>query len=269
MARIRRHLWFHAPRGRRQAAPTERPRQTWSWRGLGDLPQHLTGSTQLVVHDPAGDVALGLAARGFTVEAHGGPLLALKATAVAQLPVQSTQALLGLDAAGRRVWFLHYLSDHLDGASRAWWRTQETWVREGLCTAGRLEQAAMRFRTLGLAGLDRDRPQRLTDALSGRRGRLRWATLDRSAAAALQERLVPCLGALPENSALQRLFTGKPPAWLRQDYAAVAAAAADGRLQVHADHPAGPITVQAGSTRWGAPTPDPRYEDAWVPVASA
>ncbi len=269
MARIRRHLWFHAPRGRRQAAPGDRPRQTWSWRGLGELPQHLTGSTQLVVQDPAGDVALGLVARGFTVEAHGGPVLALKATAVAHLPVQSAQALLGLDAAGRRVWFLHYLSDHLDEASQAWWRTQEPWVREGLCTAGRLEQAAARFRRIGLAGLGLHEPHRLAAALSGRRGRLRWATLDPAAAPALQRRLVPCLKTLPDDSAVRQLLTGEPPSWLTRDYAAVSAAAAAGRLRVHTDHPAGPITVQAGPTRWGAPTTDSRYEDAWVPVAPA
>lgn len=269
MARIRRHLWFQAPRGRRQEPLGQRPRQVWSWRGLGDLPQHLTEAAQLVVHDPAGDVALGLAAHGFSVEAHGGPLLALKAAAVAQLPVQSAQALLGLDAAGRRVWFLHYLSPHLDPASQAWWRSHEHWVREGLSTAGTLELAALRFRRLGLAGLDPRNPSGLLDALSGRRGLLRWATLDRTNAAALQRRLVPGLTNLPEDSALQRLLVGHPPAWLTQDYARASEATSHGRLQVHTDHPKGATTVQDGATQWGAPTEDARYEDRWVPVAAA
>jgi hypothetical protein len=195
--------------------------------------------------------------------------LALKAAAAAQLPVQSAQALLGLDAAGRRVWFLHYLSEHLDLASQAWWRTQEPWVREGLGAAGALEQAAARFRRLGLAGLDPKEPAQLVAALSGRRGRLRWATLDRVAASTLQRRLVPCLASLPEDSAVRRLLTGASPAWLTRDYPALAAAVAAGRVTVDTDHPRGPITVQQGTTRWGAPSPDPRYEDAWVPVDSA
>ena len=208
MARIRRHLWFHAPRGRRQEPTGQRPRQVWSWRGLRGLVQHLTEGARLVVHDPAGDVALGLAAQGFSVEAHGGPVLALKAAAAAQLPVQSAQAVLGLDAAGRRVWFLHYLSDHLDPTSQAWWRSQEHWVREGLCTAGMLEQAALRFQRLGLAGLDPTTPSTLLDALSGRRGLLRWATLDPAGAAALQRRLVPLLNTPFDDSALGRLLRG-------------------------------------------------------------
>lgn len=271
MARTRRHLWFHPPRGRTEGPRGERPQRVWSWRGARALLAALPQSATLEVQDPAGDLAIALAAAGHTVRAQGGPVLALKHAALRELPVQSARALLGLDAAGRRVWFLHYLNDALSPEARTWWQSREHWVRAGLSTAGRVGQAAARFRRFALGGIPVDlatpearRP--LVQALSGRSGAVRWATLDPARARALQARLVPQLTdpTLDPLGGLGQLVSGAPPRWLGEHYAAAAAAVREGRLEV-TPRPgeAAPVVRIAGQT-WTAPSADDRFDDRWI-----
>ena len=52
-------------------------------------------------------------------------LLHLEHAALLQLPVQSTRALLGVGAPGRRVWFYHYVRGVLPADVRAWWDARE------------------------------------------------------------------------------------------------------------------------------------------------
>lgn len=73
-------------------------------------------------------------------------LLHLGRAALLQLPVQSTRALLGVGAPGRRVWFYHYVRGALPADVRAWWDAREGLVRAGILHSGMVEDRLARFR---------------------------------------------------------------------------------------------------------------------------
>jgi S-adenosylmethionine-diacylglycerol 3-amino-3-carboxypropyl transferase len=99
----------------------------------------------------AGDNAFALAidgARSVTCVDISEPQLALaelKLRAAEALPVQSLRSLLGFDAAGRRVWFYHYVRDRLTHRARCFWDDHEALVREGIARAGRFERYLTTF----------------------------------------------------------------------------------------------------------------------------
>ena len=67
--------------------------------------------------------------------------MALRAAALAALPHQSFWSLLGLDAAGRRLWFYHFLQSALPAEARSHWDAHEAQLRTGLAASGRFERA--------------------------------------------------------------------------------------------------------------------------------
>ena len=180
------------------------------------------GSSDVVICAAgAGDVPLGwLAAGAGAVVAVGTPielaLVALKASALARLRAIERRQLWGLEAAGRRVWLLHEAARGMEAPERAFWRTNEAWVREGLDGAGRLE------RRIGPRWAPRG-PGRVARELAWRRI-CHGATL-------VVPGLVPPAGArarwlFPSNPVLSdpwsaRVLSGAwgptPPAWLRPD----------------------------------------------------
>jgi S-adenosylmethionine-diacylglycerol 3-amino-3-carboxypropyl transferase len=82
----------------------------------------------------AGDNSFALAiagARSVTCVDVSVPQLALaelKLRAAEALPIQSFRSLLGLDAAGRRIWFYHFLRPRLSHRARAWFDENEEMV---------------------------------------------------------------------------------------------------------------------------------------------
>lgn len=94
------------------------------------------------------------------------------------LPIQSVRALFGHDAAGRRVWFYHYVRAALDPELRAWWDAREHLVRQGIEASGRLERHLDRARRLLGSAL----PSALPSALARR-----WDDLPGAERAALAQ----------------------------------------------------------------------------------
>lgn len=187
---------FSPPEARKARVPVgAAPPQARAWvdgaarvRALGASP------LRVAIEDPTGDGALELLAAGHAVTLLPGPTAAiasLKRAAVEHLPVQSVRATLGLDAAGRRIWFLHHLRPHLSEPDQAWWDAREPMVREGIFEMGAAEAAiAAARRTMqrlfpGAPALERligdlDAQAHLGRALSGRRGLMVAARLARS-----------------------------------------------------------------------------------------
>jgi len=142
--------WTEPPRGRRPPPPTAGPApfaQDWvdarvldaalgEGSGAGVLLLGTTGD--LAAHYlSAGAARVAFRARHPALHAHMG----LRAAALAALPHQSFWSLLGLDAAGRRVWFYHFLQEALPAEVRSHWDAQESQIRTGLARSGRFEVA--------------------------------------------------------------------------------------------------------------------------------
>ena len=126
----------------------------------------------------AGDTALAFLLAGasqsilFRLSEAERALVGLKRAAAAALPLQSTRALLGLDAAGRRLWFYHSLRDDLSAEVRGFWDRREPALRRGLAWDGALERgfATWRAGPLRLLLPERER-RRWWEAPSGVEGR--------------------------------------------------------------------------------------------------
>lgn len=93
----------------------------------------------------AGEAALLLWGCGREVDVHDDNLgglatVGLKAAAVRELKPASRAALYGLDAAGRRLWFYHFLRPGLAPEHARYWDAREAGVRGGLADSGALER---------------------------------------------------------------------------------------------------------------------------------
>lgn len=145
---------FRPPEPRvRRVAEGEAPARTRSWSDPDTLQRAMgkPGGGPVLVLDDTGDDALALLAAGHAVllwspNPAGRALAALKGAAIDALPVQSLRALLGLDAAGRRIWFYHYLRPKLDPEQVAWWDAREPGIRAGIIEMGVLESIFARQR---------------------------------------------------------------------------------------------------------------------------
>lgn len=128
--------------GNRRTSP--RPVASWSWadpavvsRALGD-----PGLAHPLAVDPGGDLALALAIAGAGAVTHATSdpaahaLVSLKLVAARELPVEGYRCLLGLDPAGRRVFYYHLVRSALPDPVRAWWDEREELIRLGVSTAG-------------------------------------------------------------------------------------------------------------------------------------
>lgn len=136
-------------------APSEgRPGASWTWLDpavvVGALGE--SGRAHPLCADPGGDLAFALAIAGAGAVTHVSPSLAahalveLKLVAARELPVEGYRCLLGLDPAGRRVFYYHLVRPALSEASRAWWDAREELIRLGLAACGTWERHLEGFR---------------------------------------------------------------------------------------------------------------------------
>lgn len=88
-------------------------------------------------------LASGAAALVYPSDTPQGAALALCLAGIAELKPAPYAALLGLDPAGRRIWFYHHLRPLLPAAARAFWDAQEPAIRAGLVHSGRFERACL------------------------------------------------------------------------------------------------------------------------------
>lgn len=136
--------------------------QAWTWEDSALLVSALQPEGRVLgVEDDCGDLALGLLAAGAR-EVHVLPtdpaaraLLDLKHAGALTLPRPTLRSLLGLDAAGRRVFLYHYVArgeqegrgpppPGLSGPSRLFWDGREALLRQGLAGAREGRTAALR-----------------------------------------------------------------------------------------------------------------------------
>lgn len=128
----------------RSARDESRPVAAWSWldhavvvAGLGEA-----GRTHALTGDLGGDLAFALAIAGASAVTHATDSLAshalveLKLAAARALPLEGYRCLLGLDPAGRRVFFYHLIRAELSEPCRAWWDAHEDLIRLGVATCG-------------------------------------------------------------------------------------------------------------------------------------
>ena len=146
-----RRAWV-APATSSAAAPPARVRDP---AGLDRLDRALRGAPAgpCFALAQAGEAALHLWSCGREVSVHdvdldGLALTALKAAAMLELKPPSRAALYGLDAAGRRLWFLHYLRPHLRPEHAGYWDARESLVRGGIADGGALERRLLRWAQL-------------------------------------------------------------------------------------------------------------------------
>lgn len=142
--------WTEPPQGRRPPPPTAGPppfAQDWVDAGVLDAALGEGSGAGVLLLGTTGDLAAHYLSRGAVrvafharhpaLQAHMG----LRAAALAALPHQSFWSLLGLDAAGRRLWFYHFLQMALPAEVRAHWDAHEAQLRTGLAASGRFERA--------------------------------------------------------------------------------------------------------------------------------
>ncbi len=121
-----------------------RPVAAWTWLDpaivVGALGE--SGRAHALTSDPGGDLALALAIAGAGSVTHATSDLAahalveLKLVAARELPVEGYRCLLGLDPAGRRVFYYHLIRAALSETCRAWWDAHEELIRLGVATCG-------------------------------------------------------------------------------------------------------------------------------------
>lgn len=152
--------------------------QAWTWEDSALLVGALQPEGRVLgVEDDCGDLALGLLAAGarevhvLPTDATARALLDLKHAGALTLPRPTLRSLLGLDAAGRRVFLYHYVArgeqegrgpppPGLSGPSRLFWDSREALLRQGLAGARERRIAAMRQ----VAPLLRGRPSATSPA---------------------------------------------------------------------------------------------------------
>ena len=114
-----------------------------------------------------------------------------------ELKPPSRAALYGLDAAGRRLWFLHFLRPHLRPEHAAYWDARESLVRGGIADSGALERRLLRWGQLarraphpaaagwllrlGLRGAEEVAPRLAAGALAEQGDAARWLRGERPA----------------------------------------------------------------------------------------
>lgn len=135
-----------------------RPVSAWTWRDPAVAVEALGARAygHALTADVGGDLAFALAIAGAASVTHAAPglsafaLAELKLVAARELPVEGYRCLLGLDPAGRRVFFYHLLRSVLSEPSRAFWDRNEELIRLGLATCGTLERHVEGFRLRAL-----------------------------------------------------------------------------------------------------------------------
>lgn len=209
----------------------DRPLSAWSWGDPAAVAEALRPEGgRVLVACGAGDEALTLLAAGaghvLAVDPDPGPLALaeLKLAAARTLPAPTLRSLLGLDAAGRRLFLYHYVRDGriegrgplppgLEGPSRAWWDAREALLRTGISQGwGPLDKAGVATRAhLRRLGLSADIRATLETGLAPRWAGRRWSL-------ALHRGLGPLLSGAALDRLLQvlpaRARDGDPRAWL-------------------------------------------------------
>ena len=134
-------------------------------------------------------------------------LAELKWLGLQELRQSGLLTLLGLNAAGRRVFLYHQLRKGLSESARQWWDGNEGLIREGLLDSGRFEQYLGLFRTRILPLIHRRKPWILLtlDDLDAQRqfyakrwNNLRWQGLFR---VFFSQRVMAARGRSPEQFA--------------------------------------------------------------------